>query len=102
MPPSTSLSKEAVGPERNKFVSLEDTSVESLLQISTQALAHLQVPRDQLSDVLEHIYNGTCGFIYRTQMYTGDPVKSKSVILKALKGKEEVLGFPLPIPGSGC
>lgn len=96
VPPSTGLSKEAAGPERNKFVPPEDTSVESLLQTSTQALAHLQVPRDQLSDVLQYIYNGTCGFIYRTQMYKGDPVKSKSVILKALKepaGLREVQDF---------
>ncbi|KAK1341390.1 hypothetical protein QTO34_017796 [Cnephaeus nilssonii] len=67
------------------FVPLKETSVESLLQTSTHALAELQIPREQLSEVLEWIYNGSCGAIYRTKMYPGDPAKSKDVVLKVLK-----------------
>lgn len=96
VPPSTDLSREAAGLGGNVLMPLKETSVESLLQTSTQALAQLQVPREQLSDVLEQIYSGTCGFIYRTQLHTGDPVKPKSVILKALKepaGLQEVQDF---------
>ncbi|XP_004435424.2 PREDICTED: tyrosine-protein kinase STYK1 [Ceratotherium simum simum] len=96
MPPSRSLSWEAAGHGGSVFVPLKETSVESLLQTTTHALAKLQVPREQLSGVLEHIYNGSCGAIYRTKMYTGDPAKPKSVILKALKepaGLQEVQDF---------
>nr|XP_004611368.1 unnamed protein product [Sorex araneus] len=88
VPPSTDVRdvrREAAGPGGSVLVPLEATSVESLLQSSAQTLAQLQVPRERLSDVVEQIYSGTCASIYRTQMYTGDPAKPKSVILRALK-----------------
>lgn len=87
MPPFRGQNGEAGGHEGSVFVPLKETSVESLLQTSTHALAKLQIPREQLSEVLEWIYNGSCGAIYRTKMYPGDPAKSKDIVLKVLKGK---------------
>lgn len=85
VPPFRGQNGEAGGHEGSVFVPLKETSVESLLQTSTHALAELQIPREQLSDVLEWIYNGSCGAIYRTKMYPGDPAKSKDIVLKVLK-----------------
>uniref|UniRef100_A0A8C3WH38 Tyrosine-protein kinase STYK1 n=1 Tax=Catagonus wagneri TaxID=51154 RepID=A0A8C3WH38_9CETA len=96
VPPSRDLRWEEAGHGGNMFVPLKETSVESLLQTSTRALAKLQVPREQLSEVLEQIHNGSCGAIYRTKIYTGDPAKPKSVVVKALKesaGFQEVQDF---------
>ncbi|XP_035875228.1 tyrosine-protein kinase STYK1 [Phyllostomus discolor] len=83
--PSTSLNGQVGAQGGSMLVPLKETSVESLLKTSTQALAELQVPREQLSEVLEQICNGSCGAIYRTKMHTGDPAKSKIIVLKALK-----------------
>ncbi|XP_023447417.1 tyrosine-protein kinase STYK1 isoform X2 [Dasypus novemcinctus] len=94
--PSRGLSWKAAGLGGNVFVPLKETSVESLLKVTTPALAKLQVPREQLSEVMEQIHNGSCGAIYRTQMNTGDLAKPKSVVLKALKepaGLHEVQDF---------
>lgn len=96
VPPSRGLNQEAGEHRRNVFVPLKETTVESLLKTSTHALAKLQVPREQLSEVLEQIYNGSCGAIYRSKMYTGDPAKYKSVVLKTLKesaGLHEIQDF---------
>lgn len=79
------------------FVPLKETSVESLLQISTHALAKLQLPREQVSEVLQQIHNGSCGAIYRTKVYIGDPAKPKSVVVKALKGKRRSAGLLFPL-----
>lgn len=89
VPPSRGLSWQVAGHGGSVFVPLKETSVESLLRTSTQGLAELQVPREQLSEVLEQIHSGRCGAIYRTKMYTGDPAKPKTVVLKALKGKRK-------------
>lgn len=94
MPPSRGLSWEAARPEGSVFVPLKETSVESLLRTSTQALAKLQVPREHLSEVLEQIHNGSFGTIYRTKIHTGDTDEPKSVVLKALKGKRRSVGLP--------
>ncbi|XP_045411148.1 tyrosine-protein kinase STYK1 [Lemur catta] len=90
IPPSRSLSWEAAGHGGNVAVPLKETSVESFLQATTPALAKLQVPREQLSEVLEQIYNGSCGAIYRAKINTGDSAKPKSVVLKALKEPAEL------------
>uniref|UniRef100_A0A2K6GMK5 Serine/threonine/tyrosine kinase 1 n=1 Tax=Propithecus coquereli TaxID=379532 RepID=A0A2K6GMK5_PROCO len=90
IPPSRGLSWEAAGHGGNVVVPLKETSVESFLQAITPALAKLQVPREQLSEVLEQIYNGSCGAIYRAKMNTGDSAKPKSVVLKALKEPAEL------------
>uniref|UniRef100_A0A8C5KJ45 Serine/threonine/tyrosine kinase 1 n=1 Tax=Jaculus jaculus TaxID=51337 RepID=A0A8C5KJ45_JACJA len=86
-PPLRSLGSEAAGGRGKVLVPLKETTVESFLQAAAPALAKLQVPREQLSEVLEQIPNGRCGVIYRARMNTGDPPKPKSVILKALEGK---------------
>lgn len=96
VPPSRGLNQEAGEHRRSVFVPCKETTVESLLKTSTHALAKLQVPREQLSEVLEQIYNGSCGAIYRSKMYTGDPAKYKSVVLKTLKesaGLHEIQDF---------
>nr|XP_020857275.1 tyrosine-protein kinase STYK1 isoform X2 [Phascolarctos cinereus] len=90
MPPSRGLSWEAAGLGGNIFVLQKQTSVDSLLQATAPTLAKLQVPREQITEVLEEIHNGTCGAIYRTKMNTGDSTKPKSVVLKALR---EPAGF---------
>lgn len=96
MPPCRGQNGEAGGHEGSVLVPLKETSVESLLQTSTHALAKLQIPREQLSEVLECIYNGSCGAIYRTKMYPGDPAKSKDIVLKVLKGKRRSVSLPFP------
>ncbi|XP_077026169.1 tyrosine-protein kinase STYK1 isoform X2 [Tamandua tetradactyla] len=96
MSPMRGLSQEATGLGGNVLVPLKETSVESLLQATTQALAKLQVPREEISEVMEQIYNGSCGAFYRAQMNTGDPAKPKNVVLKALRepaGLHEVQDF---------
>nr|XP_044995653.1 tyrosine-protein kinase STYK1 [Jaculus jaculus]XP_044995654.1 tyrosine-protein kinase STYK1 [Jaculus jaculus] len=95
-PPLRSLGSEAAGGRGKVLVPLKETTVESFLQAAAPALAKLQVPREQLSEVLEQIPNGRCGVIYRARMNTGDPPKPKSVILKALEapaGLQEVQDF---------
>ncbi|XP_035111211.2 tyrosine-protein kinase STYK1 isoform X8 [Callithrix jacchus] len=96
VPPSRDLSWEAAGCGGNVALPLKETSVENFLGATTPALAKLEVPREQLSEVLEQICNGSCGPIFRASMNTGDPSKPKSVILKALKepaGLHEVQDF---------
>uniref|UniRef100_A0A2R9B3V4 Tyrosine-protein kinase STYK1 n=1 Tax=Pan paniscus TaxID=9597 RepID=A0A2R9B3V4_PANPA len=95
VPPPRNLSWEA-GHGGNVALPLKETSVENFLGATTPALAKLQVPREQLSEVLEQICSGSCGPIFRANMNTGDPSKPKSVILKALKepaGLHEVQDF---------
>ncbi|XP_008063268.1 tyrosine-protein kinase STYK1 [Carlito syrichta] len=88
--PSRDTSWEAARHGGNVVVPLKETSVESFLQATTPALAKLQVPREQLSEVLEQIHSGSCGPIYRAKMNTGDSAKCKSVVLKALKEPAEL------------
>ncbi|KAF7461895.1 Hypothetical predicted protein [Marmota monax] len=95
-PPSRSPSWEATGRGGKVLVPLKETSVESFLRASTSALSKLQVPREQFSEVLEQIYNGSYGIIYRAKMCTGDPAKPKNIVLKTLKepaGLHEVQDF---------
>nr|XP_021523495.1 tyrosine-protein kinase STYK1 isoform X2 [Aotus nancymaae] len=96
VPPSRDLSWEAAGCGGNVALPLKETSVENFLGATTPALAKLEVPREQLSEVLEQICNGSCGPIFRASMNTGDPSKPKSVVLKVLKepaGLHEVQDF---------
>ncbi|XP_062050810.1 tyrosine-protein kinase STYK1 [Lepus europaeus] len=94
---SRALSWEETGQGGNVCVPLKETSVESFLRARAPVLAKLQVPREQLSEVLEQIYNGSCGPIYRAKRNSGDSsAKPKSVVLKALKesaGLHEVQNF---------
>ncbi|XP_051010568.1 tyrosine-protein kinase STYK1 [Acomys russatus] len=85
VPASRGSSQEATGQGAKVLVPLKETSVESFLQAVTPSLAKLQVPREQLLDILEQIHNGSCGTLYRTRMTMGDHSKPKSVVLKALE-----------------
>lgn len=95
-PPTRSPSLEATGHGGKVLMPLKETSVESFLRAATSALAKLQVPREQLSDVLEQIYNGSYGIIYRAKMYSGDLDKPKNIVLKTLKGKRRNVRLPFP------
>lgn len=85
---SSDLRQEGAGQGEKVLLPLKETSsVESFLQAATPQLAKLQVPREQLSDVLGKIHSGSCGTLYHAMMTTrGDP-KPKSVVLKVLEGK---------------
>lgn len=63
--------------------------MEGFLRAATPRLAKLQVPREQLLEVLEQIHSGSCGTLYHATMTTKDHPKPKSVVLKALEGKVE-------------
>ncbi|XP_034368154.1 tyrosine-protein kinase STYK1 [Arvicanthis niloticus] len=96
VPASRGQSQEAEGHGEKVLVPLKETSVESFLRAVTPPLAKLQVPREQLLEVLEQIHNGSCGTLYHATMTTGDHPKPKSVVLKALEdpvGLKEVQDF---------
>lgn len=94
MPSSRGLTQEAPGHEGKIVMPLTETAVGSFLRATAPSLAKLQVPRDQLSEVLEQIHKGSCGNLYRATMITGDPPRPKRVVLKALKGKMRRLPAP--------
>lgn len=86
-PASRDLSQEVAGQGEKVLLPLKETSVESFLRAATRPLAKLQVPREQLSDVMEKIHSGSCGTLYHAMMTTKDHPKPKSVVLKVLAGK---------------
>lgn len=87
VPASRDLSLEPAGQGEKVLVPLKETSVESFLRAALPRLAKLQVPREQLSDVLEKIHSGSFGTLYHATMTTRDNPKPKSVVLKTLEGK---------------
>lgn len=93
VPASRGRSQEAVGHGEKVFVPLKETSVESFLRAVTPSLAKLQVPREQLLEVLEQIHSGSCGTLYHAKMTTMEHPNQKSVVLKALEGKVGNLFF---------
>ncbi|XP_059114670.1 tyrosine-protein kinase STYK1 [Peromyscus eremicus] len=96
VPASRDLSLEPAGQGEKVLVPLKETSVESFLRAALPCLAKLQVPREQLSDVLEKIHSGSLGTLYHAMMTTRDNPKPKSVVLKALEepaGLQEVQDF---------
>uniref|UniRef100_A0A669QRJ4 Serine/threonine/tyrosine kinase 1 n=1 Tax=Phasianus colchicus TaxID=9054 RepID=A0A669QRJ4_PHACC len=68
---------------------LNEISTEILLSSASFTLKDLQIPREKLSlgslQIVKHDRNGS---IYRAKLETGNSGKTKSVILKALQGKE--------------
>lgn len=97
VPASRDVNQETAGQGEKVLLPLKETSsVESFLQAATPLLAKLQVPREQLSDILGKIHSGSCGTLYHAMMTTrGDP-KPKSVVLKVLEeptGLREVQDF---------
>ncbi|NXL90626.1 STYK1 kinase, partial [Alectura lathami] len=88
--------QESISPETH-YIQLSETSVESLLSSASLTLKELEIPREQLSPgSLQVINRGRYGSIYRAELETGNPRKTKSVILKALQdlaGPQEVKDF---------
>uniref|UniRef100_A0A8C3J1T8 Tyrosine-protein kinase STYK1 n=1 Tax=Calidris pygmaea TaxID=425635 RepID=A0A8C3J1T8_9CHAR len=67
-------------------IQLSETSVESLLNSASLTLKELEIPREKLSlGTLQLIKHGRYGSIYRAQLETGNPEKTKTVVLKALQ-----------------
>ncbi|NXX15945.1 STYK1 kinase, partial [Podargus strigoides] len=81
----------------NHYIQLSETSVDSLLNSASLTLKELEIPREKLSTgTLQLIKHGQYGSIYRAQLETGNPRKTKSVVLKAsqdLAGPQEVKDF---------
>ncbi|NXU72754.1 STYK1 kinase, partial [Oreotrochilus melanogaster] len=71
------------------YIQLSETSVESLLRSASLTLKNLEIPREKLlSGSLQLIKHGCYGSIYRAQLETGNPSKTKTVVLKALQGPD--------------
>lgn len=70
------------------YIQLSETSMENLLNSASLSLKELEIPREKLSPgTLQLIKHGRYGSIYRAQLETGNPGKTKAVVLKALQGK---------------
>ncbi|NXG48259.1 STYK1 kinase, partial [Psilopogon haemacephalus] len=70
------------------YIQLSETSVEALLNSASWALKDLEIPREKLAaGTLQLIKDGRYGSIYRAQLETGNPGRTKSVVLKALRGQ---------------
>ncbi|KAM6136853.1 tyrosine-protein kinase STYK1 [Pterocles gutturalis] len=73
----------------NHYIHLSETSVESLLNSASLTLKELEIPREKLSPgTLQLIKHGHYGSIYRGQLETGNPGKTKTVVLKALQAPD--------------
>ncbi|NWW54088.1 STYK1 kinase, partial [Pedionomus torquatus] len=69
-----------------RYIQLSETSVESLLNSASLTLKDLEIQREKLSlDTLQLIKHGRYGSIYRAQLETGNPKKTKTVVLKSLQ-----------------
>ncbi|NXK04971.1 STYK1 kinase, partial [Herpetotheres cachinnans] len=70
----------------NRYIQLSETSVESLLNSASLTLKELEIPREKLlPGTLQLIKHGCYGSIYRAQLETGNPGKTRTVVLKALQ-----------------
>ncbi|NXN73671.1 STYK1 kinase, partial [Himantopus himantopus] len=68
------------------YIQLSETSMDSLLNAASLNLKELEIPRDKLlPGTLQLIKHGRYGSIYRAQLETGKPGKTKTVVLKALQ-----------------
>ncbi|NWH55839.1 STYK1 kinase, partial [Geococcyx californianus] len=68
------------------YIQLSETSVESLLNSAPLMLKELEIPREKLlAGTLQLIKRGHYGNIYRALLETGNPGKTKTVVLKALQ-----------------
>ncbi|NXA20766.1 STYK1 kinase, partial [Ibidorhyncha struthersii] len=77
--------KECCSKEK-RYIQLTETSVDSLLNSASLNLKELEIPRDKLlPGTLQLIKHGRYGSIYRAQLETGNPGKTKAVVLKALQ-----------------
>ncbi|XP_030334372.1 tyrosine-protein kinase STYK1 [Strigops habroptila] len=70
----------------SRYIQLNETSVESLLNSASLTLKELEIPREKLSPgTWQLIKHGRYGSIYRAQLETGNPGRTKTVVLKALR-----------------
>ncbi|NWW91969.1 STYK1 kinase, partial [Rhynochetos jubatus] len=70
----------------NRYIQLSETSVESLLSSASLILKEVEISREKISPgTLQLIKRGHCRSIYRAQLETGSPGKTKTVVLKALR-----------------
>ncbi|XP_037245141.1 tyrosine-protein kinase STYK1 [Falco biarmicus] len=70
----------------NHYIQLTETSVEGLLNSASLTLKELEIPREKLLlGTLQLIKPGCYGSIYRAQLATGSPGKTRTVVLKALE-----------------
>ncbi|XP_065531701.1 tyrosine-protein kinase STYK1 [Lathamus discolor] len=68
------------------YIQLSEMSVESLLNSASLTLKELEIPREKLlPGTWLLIKHGRYGSIYRAQLETGNPGKTKTVVLKALQ-----------------
>ncbi|XP_062427038.1 tyrosine-protein kinase STYK1 [Rhea pennata] len=81
----------------NHYFQLSETVLGSLLNSVSLTLKDLEIPREKLSPgTLELIHHGSCGSIYRAELKTENPRKTRTVILKALQdlaGPQEIKDF---------
>ncbi|NXV39925.1 STYK1 kinase, partial [Rissa tridactyla] len=78
--------KECCSTEK-RYIQLSETSMESLLHSASLTLKELEIPREKLSPgTWQLIKQGRYGSIYRAQLETGNPGKTKTVVLKTLQG----------------
>ncbi|NXY82394.1 STYK1 kinase, partial [Alcedo cyanopectus] len=81
----------------NPYIQLSETSVGNLLNSASLTLKELEVPREKLlPDSLQLLTHGRYGSIYRAQLETERPGKTKTVVLKALQdlaSSQEVKDF---------
>ncbi|XP_009077583.1 PREDICTED: tyrosine-protein kinase STYK1 [Acanthisitta chloris] len=78
--------RSAAAGTQGRALLLSDTSVESLLSSASLTLKELQIPRQKLlPGTLQLIKHSSYGRIYRAQLETGIPGKTKTVVLKALQ-----------------
>ncbi|NXW37351.1 STYK1 kinase, partial [Phaetusa simplex] len=74
------------GSTEKRYIQLSETSIESLLNSASLTLKELEIPREKLSPgTWQLIKQGRYGSIYRAQLETGNPGKTKTVVLKALQ-----------------
>ncbi|KFP60246.1 Tyrosine-protein kinase STYK1, partial [Cariama cristata] len=70
----------------NCYIQLSETSVERLLNSASLTLKELEIPREKLlPGTLQLMQHGHYGSIYRGQVETGNPGKTKTVVLKVLQ-----------------
>ncbi|XP_010002447.1 PREDICTED: tyrosine-protein kinase STYK1 [Chaetura pelagica] len=85
-PEDSLLNQQKSNSTDNHDIQLSETPVESLLSSASLTLKELEIPREKFSPgTLQLIKHGRYGSIYRAQLETGNPRKTKTVVLKALQ-----------------
>ncbi|KFW12648.1 Tyrosine-protein kinase STYK1, partial [Eurypyga helias] len=75
----------------NRYIQMSEMSVESLLNSASSSLKEVEIPREKISPgTLQLIKCGHYRSIYRAQLETGSPGKTKTVVLKALQDPDSL------------